>query len=365
MVKTTTTALSNEERALLESVYFNIGNPAGYGSIQSLTKATRLPRKKVEAWLRQQRTYTTHKPARIHFPTRSYVTRGLNQQWQADLVEMQPYARENQGYRYLLTVIDIFSRYAMVRPLKRKTPNEVIQAFKSIFQDEDVRPRYLQTDQGLEFESRPVRAYLQSEGVEQFSVKSQFKAAMVERFNRTLKTRMWRVFTHRGNYRWLDILQSLVDAYNHSYHRVLGQTPASVTKDDETRIWLRLYGKLKKPSDRYKSKYKVGDRVRISKVKGHFEKGYRPNWTEEIFTVHAVNRKYLPLTYKLQDWRGDIIDGSFYASELQSVDDSDQVYTIEKVIRTRGQGARKEYLVKWLGYDATSWVKEADFRRLS
>ena len=125
-----------EEEALLKRVYFDAGNPAGYGGVNSLVKETGLPEKKVKAWLRKQRTYTTHKPARVRYPTRSYVTRGLDHQWQADLVEMRPYASVNQGYHYLLTVIDMFSRYAMVRPLKRKTPNEVIEAFRSIFAEE-------------------------------------------------------------------------------------------------------------------------------------------------------------------------------------------------------------------------------------
>ena len=311
--KKKTTKNNDEKEQQLEDVYFNAGHPAGFGSVSALTRATGLPRTRVEAWLRKQRTYTTHKPARVRFPTRAYVTRGLDHQWQADLVEMRPYARENQGYHYLLTVIDMFSRYAMVRPLKRKTPSEVIEAFRSIFVDEARRPRYLQTDEGMEFESRQVRAYLHREGVEQFSVKSQFKAALVERFNRTLKTKMWRVFTHRGNYRWLDILQPLVDAYNRSHHRTLGRRPIEVTKANETRIWQHLYGKLKKPSARKRAAFKVGDRVRLSKAKGLFEKGYKPNWSEEIFSVHSVNRKYLPLTYRLRDSRGEVIEGSFYA----------------------------------------------------
>ena len=107
-------------------------------------------------------------------PNTLYVTRGLNHQWQADLVEMRPYPIVNQDYHYLFTVIDMFSRYVMVRPLKQKTPAEVIRAFQSIFRDEKERgkPRYLQTDEGLEFESRQVRAYLHSEGIEQFSVES-------------------------------------------------------------------------------------------------------------------------------------------------------------------------------------------------
>ena len=351
----------------LERVYFDAGHPAGYGSVNSLVKETGIPRKKVVAWLRKQRTYTTHKAARVRFPTRSYVTRGLNHQWQADLVEMRPYARVNQGYHYLLTVIDMFSRYAMVRPLKQKTPAEVIRAFQSIFRDEKERgkPRYLQTDEGLEFESRQVRAYLHSEGIEQFSVKSQFKAALIERFNRTLKSKMWRAFTHRGNYRWMDILQPMVDAYNRSHHRTLGRRPIDVNKHNETRVWLHLYGKLKKPSVRKKATFQVGQRVRISKAKGLFEKGYKPNWSEEIFSVHSINRKYEPITYRLSDSWGEVIEGSFYAYELQRVDDSGQVYTIEKVLRTRGRGPNKEYLVKWLGYNETGWVKDSDFQRLT
>ena len=166
----------------------------------------------------------------------------------------------------------------------------------------------------------------------------------------------------------MDILQPLVDSYNRSHHRILGRKPIEVTKANETRVWLHLYGsKVKKPSGaRKKAAFKVGDRVRISKAKGLFEKGYKPNWSEEIFSVHSVNRKYLPLTYRVSDSQGEVIEGSFYAYELQRVDDSDQVYTIERVLRTRrGQGAGKEYLVKWLGYNETSWVKESDFRRLT
>ena len=87
-----------KEEEKLEEIYFNVGHPAGYGSVNSLVQASGLPRSRVEAWLRKQRTYTTHRPARIRFPTRAYVTRGLDHQWQADLVEIRPYVQENQGY---------------------------------------------------------------------------------------------------------------------------------------------------------------------------------------------------------------------------------------------------------------------------
>ena len=188
---------------------------------------------------------------------------------------------------------------------------------------------------------------------------------MVERFNRTLKTKMWRVFTHRGNYIWTDILQSLVNAYNNSVHRVLGRSPMDVNKDNEINVWLHQYRKLTKPNERKRSKFQLGDTVRISKMKGLFEKGYKPNWSEEMFTVAGVNRKYNPIQYQLRDHQGNLIQGSFYDYELQAVDASDQIYTVERVLRTRGKGIHKQYLVKWLGYNETSWVNQNDFHRLT
>jgi hypothetical protein len=349
----------------LESVYFDPGNPAGYGGVQKLAKQSRLSPQEIKKWLKSQRTYTTHKPARKRYPTRRYVTRGLDSQWQADLVEMRPYADENQGNHYLLTVIDMFSRYAWAVPLQRKTPEEIIRAFSIIFQQDGRQPKYLQTDEGTEFENKKVRAFLTQRGIEQFSVKSQFKAAMVERFNRTLKTKMWRIFTHRGNYRWTDILPQLLEGYNSSIHRSIGRAPKDVTKEIEVNVWTEQYGNLKKPKATAKTKFQLEERVRVSKSKGLFEKGYKPNWSEEIFTINAINRKYRPIVYQLRDHRNRIIQGSFYEHELQSVDDTNQVYTIEKVLRTKGQGKNKQYLVKWLGYDETSWIKDSDFRQLT
>ena len=353
----------NQEK-LLEEIYFNAGHPAGYGGVQRLVKASGLSKRAVTKWLKSRRTYTTHKPARKHYPTRRYVTRGLDSQWQADLVEMRPYARLNQGNNYLLTVIDMFSRYAWAEPLKRKTPDEVIAALIRIFEKDGRKPRYIQTDEGTEFENKKVRAFLERHGIEQFSVKSQFKAALVERFNRTLKTKMWRIFTHRGNYIWTDILPQLLDAYNRSSHRILGRAPIEVTKDNEVNVWVDQYSSVKKPS-RKRAKFQVGESVRISKAKGLFEKGYKPNWSEEIFKVHAINRKYRPITYQLRDSGEQIIEGSFYDYELQSVDDSEAIYTVERILRTRGKGPYKQYLVKWLGYDERSWINHSDFQRLT
>lgn len=350
--------------ALLREIYYNAEHPASFGGVNKLVEASGLPRKQVQDWLKTQWTYTLHRPRKNKFDRRSYITRGLDFQWQADLVEMQQYSRQNKGMRYILTVIDIFSRYAFARPLPNKTPKEIVKAFKSIFNSEKRVPKLIQTDQGTEFENRIVRNYLANvHNVELFSIKSPLKAAIIERWNRTAKERMWRAFTRQGNRRWLELLPKIVRSYNNSKHRILGQTPASVTKDNEARVWLHLYAS-KPEAPRKKNKFKLGDRVRISRQKDFFEKGYTPNWTEEEFIIHAVNEKYRPTTYQIRSLAGELITGSFYEQELQAVTNTDEMYRIERVIRTRGRAEHKQALVKWMGYPEPTWIPYAQIQRV-
>ncbi len=94
-------------------------------------------------------------------------------------------------------------------------------------------------------------------------------------------------------------------------------------------------------------KFKVGDSVRISRVKGMFEKGYLPNWSEETYKIVKV-KPTAPVTYVLQDWNGDIIKGSFYEQGLQET--TQHVFRIEKIIRKKNTKGVPHGLVKWLGY---------------
>ncbi len=343
--------MSSDE--VLKKIYYDTANPASYGGVSALVQASGLKRAIVEAWLRKQATYTLHKPARIRYSSRKYRVSGLDQQFQSDLVDMQAHAKENDGFKYILTVIDMFSRYAWALPLKTKSPKDVKPAFEELFA-QGRKPLKIQTDQGTEFESTTMREFFKSHGVEQFSVKSQFKAAMVERFNRTLKTKMWRYFTHNNTHRWVNVLQNLLSAYNKSKHRSINMAPAQVNKDNEMELWMRD----QLPVVKAKHKLKIGDHVRISKVKGAFKKGYLPNWTEEVFTIsRLLNTK--PPQVKVQDYNGEEVEGSFYYPEIQQVHKPD-VYRIEQVLKERTVKGKKEYLVKWKGYPAhfNQWISK-------
>ena len=349
---------------ILKKVYYNPKHPAGFASIQKLAKATGVSEKKVKNWLKEQPTYTLHRQARKKYPTRHYIVHDIDEQWQADLAEVGLIANSNQGYRYILTVIDIFSRYAWARPLKSKQGEEVATAFRDIFSEGRI-PLRLQTDQGKEFENRHVRSLLNEHNIELFSVKSAYKAAIVERFNRTLKHRLWRYFTAENKKQWTTVLQDAVHAYNHSVHRSIKRKPADVTPAVVGEI-RDVMAERPEPA-KGKDDIKVGEMVRISKVKSVFDKGYLPNWTEEIFTVESINRKKKPFMYKLKDYNNEVIEGSFYRHEIQPILKTDDVYLVEKVIRRKRQHGEMWFLVKWQGYPASmnSWVRERDVSQVT
>src|SRR5277367_4382083 len=343
--------------AQINDVYYDAENPGGYGGVARLRRAANTNKVETDKFLKRQRTYTLHKPARLRYSTRPYKTAGIDQQWQADLVEMIPYEEVNDGYRYMLTVIDLFSRFAWAIPIKNKTGKEIMRAFRDIFATGRKCER-LQIDEGREFTNRHVQHLFNVENISFFIVKSQFKAAVCERFNRTLKSKMRRYFTRHRSYRWVDVLPKLLRSYNASVHRSIGMAPNYVNDDVEHELWLKQErkGPQKFTNKEPTTRYEVGDEVRLSKAKQLFRKGYLPNWTEEIFTVSRVLDTEA-VQYKVTDYRHDEIQGLFYGAELQKVVKSAE-YAVERVLRRRRVRGRYQYLVKWLGYDDThnSWV---------
>ena len=254
---------------------------------------------------------------------------------------------------FLLTVIDVFSKRAWCVPLKNKSASSLVTALKGLLVN--IAPTTLQTDKGLEFLNRSVRRLLKEHGVHHFSTHNEeTKASIVERFNRTLKTRMWRYFTKYQTVRYIDALQDFVQSYNDTYHRSIGMAPSQVNAANQEEVWQRLYGHDGKGVP----KFKVDDRVRISKAKRRFEKGYMANWSEELFTIREVHASDPPV-YRLVDDLGEVLDGTFYEPELQKVLVSkDKLYRVESVLQRRKVGKRTEALVKWYGYPTSfnSWI---------
>jgi hypothetical protein len=235
-------------------------------------------------------------------------------------------------------------------PLKDKTGKSVAAALKKILKER--HPKKIWVDKGKEFHNKEVQSLVEKHGdILLYSTENEEKSSVVERWNRTMKEKMWKYFSANSTSVYIDVLDELVNEYNSTKHSSTKFTPIEASnKKNEIRVWMNLYPDHDEPREIH-PKFSIGDRVRINKKKKTFEKGYTPRWTEEVFTVTAVQNT-TPVTYKITDYNGEEIRGTFYEPELQK--SYQEIYRVEKVIK---KGKTKS-LVKWKGYPESfnSWV---------
>lgn len=296
-----------------------------------------------------------HKNARVNFPRRCVIMRDIDDLWQADLIDMPSVASENQKNRFILVIIDTFSKYGWAFPLKSKSKDSVYDTFKMLLEKGRV-PKNLQTDNGTEFYNNKFNKLMKCFRINHYSTFSTKKASIVERFIRTLKSKLYKEFSLKGNYNWINgTLNDVIYKYNHTHHRTIDEIPANVNNTNKKQIFEKYVKSEKKV--RLKGKFNVGDYVRISKYKGTFEKGYTSNWSTELFKIRKIQNT-IPVTYLIEDAiNSQPILGAFYVQELQKTKHPN-VYLVEKVIRRKGN----KVLVKWLGLPPAenSWIDKSN-----
>ena len=277
----------------------------------------------------------------------------MDEQWTGDLIEVMNISKYNRGFKYLLTVVDVFSKHAWVQPIKNKTGQAVTEAFEKILK-KGRQPIQLQTDDGKEFYNKTFQTLLNKYKIHHFSTSGDTKASVVERFNRTLKQRIYRYFTTNNTLNFVPVLQALVKGYNRSYHRSIKMAPNQVTEANSLQVYENLYGKrdekFKKPT------LKVGDWVRLNKKFRTFKKSYLPGWTKEVFVVREARKGQVP-TYKLEEWSGTPLAGTFYRQDVQKVNvTDDDLFRIEKIVKRKGN----KVLVQWKGWPDkyNSWIEK-------
>lgn len=300
-----------------------------------------------------------HKPVKHKYPTRKVFVNRKDQTWSIDLVDMSTWKEENKGYTFILTIVDVFTRWAAAVPLKSKSADVVLAALKHVVEESKRKPERLWADAGTEFVNAKMRAWMKANAIELYHTYGPHKSAIVERFNRTLKTNMWRELTATNTHDWVPLLPQLLADYNKTKHRTLGMSPNEASADPEKAqlVWAEMQADEKQTK---KPAFKVGDWVRISRTKGAFEKGFDVGWSREQYKIKEVMQT-IPITYHIADYNGETIKGSFYTEEMQKVKYPD-TYLVEKVIKERGVGAKKELFVKWLGYSDkdNSWIKASE-----
>jgi hypothetical protein len=262
-------------------------------------------------------------------------------------------------------VIDVFSKFLLIIPLKSKTGPAVASAFLSIFESPKykkplhTRPIWVRTDKGKEFLNKNFQDALRREGIQFQTCKNpDVKCAIVERVHRTIRDKLYKYFTYRNTYRYIDVLPKFVEAYNDTVHTATGMAPSKVSNRDILAIWKRAQQKQQR-IQRAQVKFSVGQHVRISKEKMVFAKGAEQNFSTEIFKISKVIRRIPRPVYELEDLNQTPIDGQFYDEELTPVRISKRTaYQIDKILDRRVRRGIVEYLVKWRGYnrDFPSWV---------
>ena len=308
-----------QQQHQLRNAYYNIEKPSGYAGASKL--AREFPLYNVHEWLARQPTYTLHKPMRRKFPTRKYRVSGAYMLWQIDLMEMIPYAKINQGYRYILTCIDVYTRYARALPIKTKDGVTVAKALSKMLHESATTPKHIQSDLGKEFYNAHVQNLFKKFNINHYTVHSQFKAALVERFNRTLRQKLTRYFTHQGRKVWIHVLPQIIKTYNNTPHSgIAGKLPielqdAELTGMGDIDFWRKQESQQpQKLTKTPRTPHKIGSLVRISRISATnpFRKNFDQNWSEEVYRIHAIDRLERPVMYTLKDISDEIAQGRFY-----------------------------------------------------
>ena len=366
----------NRNNKILENTYFNLSKAGAYVGPDKLYKVlkskgiTHIGKHKVRKWLHNQDDYSLRRELRHSFRKVRVVVSGIDDQFDMDLADVSNISDENDGIKYLLFVIDIFSKYLWVEPLKNKTATEVVNALKNIL-NKGRQCNKIRSDNGKEFNNNIMKTFLKNEGIYYFTTQnSDTKANIVERVIKTIKNMMYRYFTKQRTHRFADVLQDIVDSYNATPHRSLNNiAPKDVNKDNEADIWAFMYLKPKKVNLKMKNRmarkyrFKVGDMVRISRINMIFDRSYDEHFTREIFKVRTRFRMQAIPMYRLKDFSDEPIKGNFYESELQKVEkDENALWFIEKKIKKRKHRGHVQWYVKFEGWPDkyNQWIDEKD-----
>ena len=317
---------------------------------------------------------------------------GSNHLWDADLLVLngQRFVESNAGYSYILVTVDVFNRICRARAVKNKGGQEMERAFESIFSQTEHLPGYIRSDHGNEFSNARVQELFKKRGIKHYYANTETKSNYVEILIKTLKKRLFQFFQRNNSYSYVDDLQTIVKAYNDTFHQSIGRPPSAVTPDNEQEVWDYQYvqhsrayqeslkralkkangGRGTRQGYREKSpfKYSNGQTVRVAYFKSKpFDRAYDEQFTGEVFTVRKREMiENIPI-YFLNDYGGEVVKGHFYESEITPVKfDPNALFKIEKVVKTRVRNGVKESLVKFQSWSSlyNQWLPTSSLVQL-
>lgn len=284
--------------------------------------------------------------------------------FQSDLIAFtnKELADKNDGYLYLFTTIDVFSKYAWVYKLKNKECKTVMNCFADILSKCGKKPAKIQTDRGSEFVCKKFKKFFKENDIHHYVSYSDRKCPVIERFNLTIQQLLYKIMDHENTDRWVDCISKAMKIYLNRTHRTICMSPNEAElKKNEKMVRRNLYKYFSKVGIKpQKIKFKIGDTVRVWKYHRQFQRGYDSKFTHEYFKISKILKNLPVVRYKLKDINGEDIIGSYFQEELVHYTEPEFHKTI--ILDTKGKGINKMYLVKYEGWDDkyNRWVKAED-----
>ena len=273
--------------------------------------------------MRKNNVHSTHRRiVKKKFPRRHIIVHFPFQIFMGDLIEYSQtdYTHANKGYSFILVIIDVFTKMVYARPVKRKDKFSVSLALESILSELQHYPNTLITDEGLEFYNRNVQEVLDKFAIHHYSIKTKMKASVVERFIRTLRSKLEKYFSQNNTKNWLTVLPQFIHNYNNTPHRTIGMAPSKVTDSNANKVFKKMFPDIHLEA---KPRLSKGNVVRILREKTIFEKGYKQTWSDTCYKIYAVKQAAGRIWYIISDLEDKIIPGIKYYWELNLVAKND------------------------------------------
>lgn len=328
--------MSPRAAAKLKTLYYDV--PISDETFLTANKKTLLKRAKksaddvidaddVRKFHSAQDPYTLHKRVVRNFKRNPYIITAIDGLWESDLADLSMFAKENDGVKFIMVVIDVFTKYAWVECILNKNASTVTTAFKRVLDRADGRrPVVFRSDRGKEYKNSTLAGFLDSRNIKQQfpQTTSLFKASIAEAFIKNMKLRIYRYFTSKGgkSHRYVHIIQDIIRAYNDTVHTTTKFRPSAIRPEDAPAVYentRRKHANDVHTFDRSKPKFSVGDPVLVVLKRNVFHTGYAQQYGKEIYRVRKVINKMPYRLYMLETQQRKPVEGKLYAQELQLV----------------------------------------------
>ena len=238
------------------------------------------------------------KPPKKNYPTNKTDVYYIDDIWSLDIRDLKDYGPENnRGYRYVLVIIDNFSKFGWTSPLKNKNAQTIKDSFENILISSKRKPNLIESDRDKGFYNNIFQDFLNKNDIKLYSRNSSFGSVFAERFNRTIRDLLKKPVFEKGDGNWIDVLQTITKQYNRRIHSSTKLTPIQASlKKNEGYVYKNLLDKRKK----VKPKYEIGDSVRTADLKKTFSKEDTTNWSYRLYKITEIINDTIP-TYKIDN----------------------------------------------------------------